>query len=188
MPIRRCRSWLMAIHHPNGKSTTCELTGGWMSEHPKWRQMQPSSSRKLERALVIGILLGRDTMVAPHGLGVLSTGMAPSDRTLVDKNAFPTETDNYVPKIIAAAIIGKYRDRYGFTNTKYLDPIQYETVKVDANISIEVLAKCASLSEEDLVNTTSTSTVGTTNHTKFKLFMCPMQRCKDWQRYHHRHG
>ena len=69
--------------------------------------------------------------------------------TLVEKNSFPTETDNYVPKIIAAAIIGKYRERYGFTNIKYLEPLQYETVGVDANISIEVLAKCASLSEED---------------------------------------
>ena len=69
--------------------------------------------------------------------------------TLVDKGAFPTETDNYVPKIIAAAIIGKYRDRYGFTNIKYLEPIQYESVDVEANISIEILAKCAELSEEE---------------------------------------
>ena len=61
-------------------------------------------------------------------------------------NAFPAETDNYVPKIIAAAILGKYRERYGFTNIKYQDPLEYDTVTVDGNIGIDVLAKCAGLS------------------------------------------
>ena len=61
-------------------------------------------------------------------------------------NAFPAETDNYVPKIIAAAILGKYRERYGFTNIKYQDPLEYDTVTVDGNIGIDVLAKCSGLS------------------------------------------
>lgn len=61
-------------------------------------------------------------------------------------NAFPAETDNYVPKIIAAAILGKYRERYGFTNIKYQEPLEYDTVTVDGNIGIDVLAKCAQLS------------------------------------------
>ena len=61
-------------------------------------------------------------------------------------NAFPAETDNYVPKIIAAAILGKYRERYGFTNIKYQQPLEYDTVSVDGNIGIDVLAKCADLS------------------------------------------
>ena len=64
-------------------------------------------------------------------------------------NAFPAETDNYVPKIIAAAILGKYRERYGFTNIKYQDPLEYDTVTVDGNIGIDVLAKCAKLSVSD---------------------------------------
>ena len=50
------------------------------------------------------------------------------------------------PKIIAAAILGKYRERYGFTNIKYQEPLAYETVTVDGNIGIDVLAKCAKLS------------------------------------------
>jgi len=60
-------------------------------------------------------------------------------------NAFPAETDNYVPKIIAAAILGKYRERYGFTNIKYQQPLDYDTVSVEGNIGIDVLAKCAGL-------------------------------------------
>ena len=66
--------------------------------------------------------------------------------TLVEKNSFPSETDNYVPKIIAAAIIGKYKERYGFTDIKYQEPLEYEYVTVDKNIGVDVLAKCAGIS------------------------------------------
>ncbi len=61
-------------------------------------------------------------------------------------NAFPSETDNYVPKIIAAAIIGKYRERYGFTDIKYQQPLEYDTVSIEGNVGIDVLAKCAGIS------------------------------------------
>jgi len=61
------------------------------------------------------------------------------------KNAFPGETDNYVPKIIAAAIIGKYRERYGFTTIKYQEALQYDTVTIEGNVGIDVLAKCAGI-------------------------------------------
>ncbi len=64
---------------------------------------------------------------------------------LVNKNAFPAETDNYVPKIIAAAIIGKYKERYGFTDIKYQEPLEYEYTFADKNIGVDVLAKCAGI-------------------------------------------
>ena len=51
-------------------------------------------------------------------------------------NAFPAETDNYVPKIVAAAIIGKYRERYGFTDIKYQEPLDYKTVTIDGNVGV----------------------------------------------------
>lgn len=70
--------------------------------------------------------------------------------TLVDKNAFASETDNYVPKIIAAAIIGKHPERYGFTEISYQDERTYDVVKVGPNIGLEVLAKCAGISTEEL--------------------------------------
>lgn len=65
---------------------------------------------------------------------------------LAQKNSFPSETDNYVPKIIAAAIIGKYKERYGFTDIQYQSPLEYDIVTVDKNIGIDVLAKCAGIS------------------------------------------
>ena len=62
------------------------------------------------------------------------------------QNAFPSETDNYVPKIIAAAIIGKYRERYGFTDIQYQSPLEFDEATIDGNVSIEILAKCMDIS------------------------------------------
>ena len=68
--------------------------------------------------------------------------------TLVDKNAFPAETDNYVPKIIAAAIVGKYATKYGFDTKNIMEPLQYDTVEIGPNYSIAALAKAADMTEE----------------------------------------
>ena len=68
---------------------------------------------------------------------------------LVEKNAFPGETDNYVPKLLAAAIIGKHPERYGFTGIEFQDRLVYDTVKVGPNVGIDVLARCAGISQEE---------------------------------------
>ena len=62
---------------------------------------------------------------------------------MVEKNAFPAETDNYVPKLIAAAIVGQYAERYGFVDIEPLPPFEYDTVEVDLSIGLDVLARCA---------------------------------------------
>lgn len=61
-----------------------------------------------------------------------------------------SETDNYVPKIMAAAIIGKHPERYGFTDIRYQDELVYETAKVDGSVSLEVLARAANTSVDQL--------------------------------------
>jgi len=65
------------------------------------------------------------------------------------KKGLPKETRNYVPKLLAAAIIGKYPERYGFTDVTPADPIVLDTVTVPANVSLDVLAKCADLSVDE---------------------------------------
>ena len=69
--------------------------------------------------------------------------------TLVERNAFPAETDNYVPKLVAAAIIGHYPERYGFTDIEFQSPLEYDTVEVGPSVSMDVLAKCAGVSVEE---------------------------------------
>ena len=68
---------------------------------------------------------------------------------LVEKNAFPAETDNYVPKMVAAAIIGTYRERYGFDGIEYLTPLEYDFVSVEKNIGVDILASCAKISASE---------------------------------------
>lgn len=65
------------------------------------------------------------------------------------KQGLPKETRNYVPKLLAAAIIGKYPERYGFTNIEPGKPMEMDTVKVPANVSLDVLAKCAGISLDE---------------------------------------
>ncbi len=65
------------------------------------------------------------------------------------KKSFRAETDNYVPKMLAAAIIGKHPERYGFTKVVKQDPMSHDTVTVPANVGIDVLAKCAGISVDE---------------------------------------
>jgi len=51
------------------------------------------------------------------------------------------ETRNYVPKMIAAAIIAKDPEGYGFGDVVYEEPLAFETVSLDRSIDLRLLAK-----------------------------------------------
>ncbi|MFT4627895.1 MAG: membrane-bound lytic murein transglycosylase D [Myxococcota bacterium] len=63
--------------------------------------------------------------------------------TLARGTFLHSETDNYVPKIMAAAIIGHHPERYGFTDIEYQDRLEYDSVKVEGSVALDVLARCA---------------------------------------------
>ena len=67
---------------------------------------------------------------------------------LVDRDLLHPETQGYVPKIVAAAIIGHHPERYGFTNLKPEAPLEYDTVPVQGAVDVQVLAECAGMDEE----------------------------------------
>jgi membrane-bound lytic murein transglycosylase D len=69
--------------------------------------------------------------------------------TMVSKGGFHSETQQYVPKIIAAAIIGKHPERYGFTDLKYLEPVLTDKLDVSTAVSIDTMAKCAGISADE---------------------------------------
>ena len=56
-----------------------------------------------------------------------------------------SETDNYVPKIMAAAIVGKNLEEYGFEAPTGIAPLSYEVARVDDSVDLEVLAECAKM-------------------------------------------
>ncbi|MHB8291442.1 MAG: lytic transglycosylase domain-containing protein [bacterium] len=62
----------------------------------------------------------------------------------------PGQTRRYVPKIIAAAIIAKDPQNFGFNNLKYKKPIKFAQVRVPFSVSLYALAKCAAISENSL--------------------------------------
>lgn len=51
------------------------------------------------------------------------------------------ETKEYVPKLLAAAIIAKEPARYGFADVAYLPPIEFDTVTIPSRTDLEVAAK-----------------------------------------------
>jgi membrane-bound lytic murein transglycosylase D len=57
-------------------------------------------------------------------------------------SALPAETRNYVPKLLAAAVIGKHPERYGF-DVEAMSPLAYDTAEIKGSVTMDVLARCA---------------------------------------------
>jgi soluble lytic murein transglycosylase-like protein len=62
----------------------------------------------------------------------------------------PTETKNYVPQMIAATIIAKNPEKFGFTKIAYLPPLQYDTVKVSEPTSLRAAAVACNVPPEEI--------------------------------------
>lgn len=60
------------------------------------------------------------------------------------------ETKEYVPKLLAAAIIAKDPVRYGFTDIAYLTPIEYDTVTIPSRTNLDLAAKLSGTTYESL--------------------------------------
>jgi LysM repeat protein len=60
------------------------------------------------------------------------------------------ETKDYVPKILAAAMIAKNPEKYGFNNVPYQTPIAFERVTLGGPTDMDVAAECAGV-DPDLI-------------------------------------
>lgn len=69
---------------------------------------------------------------------------------LVEYRALARETMDYVPKMIAAAIIGAHPEQYGFYNVQFLPPMRYATVTVDNAVDLRVIADCAGTTPKEI--------------------------------------
>ncbi|HSG82922.1 MAG TPA: LysM peptidoglycan-binding domain-containing protein [Gemmatimonadota bacterium] len=70
--------------------------------------------------------------------------------TLSDRRLLRSETRNYVPKLIAAALIAKQPEHYGFYDIEQADPMAYEVVQVPDATSLDVIANAAGTSIQAL--------------------------------------
>ncbi|THB72318.1 MAG: LysM peptidoglycan-binding domain-containing protein [Desulfobulbaceae bacterium] len=62
---------------------------------------------------------------------------------IAQKKSLRLETKRYVPKLIAAIIIAKDPEKYGFTNINYEKPLLYDTIKVGPGLSLDAAALLA---------------------------------------------
>ncbi len=60
------------------------------------------------------------------------------------------ETKEYVPKLLAAAIIAKDPARYGFTDIAYLTPIEYDTVTIPTRTNLDLAAQLSGTTYETI--------------------------------------
>jgi membrane-bound lytic murein transglycosylase D len=60
------------------------------------------------------------------------------------------ETKDYVPLMIAAALVAKEPEKYGFTDVEYQEPLQYEKVKVPPLTDLSPIAEACETSLEEI--------------------------------------
>jgi len=60
------------------------------------------------------------------------------------------ETKDYVPRLLAAAIIAKDPARYGFADVAYLPPIEFDTVMIPTRTDLELVAKICNVSYQTI--------------------------------------
>ena len=69
----------------------------------------------------------------------------------ISEYTLPTETKNYVPKLMAALIIAKNPEKYGFVGIDYHEPEYFETVRVPPQKSLTDIARVIGVSHYKLV-------------------------------------
>lgn len=69
---------------------------------------------------------------------------------ICETKAIRRETKDYVPKLIAAAIIAKNPDKFGFTDVDYEEPLKFEIVTVDFPIHMRDVAAFVDVSDEEV--------------------------------------
>src|SRR6185312_12889324 len=63
--------------------------------------------------------------------------------TLADTRTIRDETKNYVPQLIAAAIIAKEPAKYGFDVASHVVPFSLDSVIVDPGTGLDLIARLA---------------------------------------------
>lgn len=80
--------------------------------------------------------------------------------TLIRANALPAETQEYVPKILAAMLISKAPNLYGFRELEKMTPVEYEFVAVQGGTDIGHIADQIGVTRQSLKELNAELTLG----------------------------
>ncbi len=69
---------------------------------------------------------------------------------LYQRNVLPAETKNYVPIIVAAAIMAKNPSQYGLSDIPVDPPLRSDTVKTDSSINLRLVADLVGATTEQI--------------------------------------
>jgi membrane-bound lytic murein transglycosylase D len=69
---------------------------------------------------------------------------------LARRKRLPKETINYVPKYLAAKLIGKNPQKYGFTDLDLLPALEFDTIEVEQAVNLKQMAEKMNLEYDDL--------------------------------------
>lgn len=69
---------------------------------------------------------------------------------LLTTKQIKNETKEYVPRYIAASLIASTPEEYGFQNLAYHKPLEYDEVSLNSPVDIEIIAKCAETTVEEI--------------------------------------
>ncbi|MBU0943313.1 MAG: LysM peptidoglycan-binding domain-containing protein [Proteobacteria bacterium] len=70
--------------------------------------------------------------------------------SLAEHGYLQMETKRYVPKLIAAILIAKNPEEYGFTDINYESPLEYDTLRVGPGLSLEAVALLCDANDKDI--------------------------------------
>ena len=71
---------------------------------------------------------------------------------LADERFLRRETRDYVPKLIAAAMIAKEPEKWGFDHIERWDPLRYDSIEVHDAVGLDVLARLADTTTDAILD------------------------------------
>jgi len=91
--------------------------------------------------------------------------------SLASKRHLRLETKHYVPKLIAALLIAKEPEKYGFTNVVYQKPLQYDSLVVGPGMSLDAIALISDSSTKQIKRLNLELKLGKTplNQARYKI-------------------
>ena len=95
---------------------------------------------------------------------------------LYRRGVLPGETKNYVPGIIAAAIMAKNPAQYGLEDLHPMPPVVYDTIETDAAVDLRLVADVTDVSTAEIVALNPSLLRSTTPRTRASI--CTFQRAR----------